>query len=468
MLSPVRARGMQAILLSAAAFLLVSPYQAQANVGEAFGFGSQSAALAGAGAAAADFGAFSTYGNPATLSVEKSKRLTISWGLLFAEPSFTPIDNVLVSNNVTAGSDLTGSIDQDYKSTFGQMIALSYRLFPETLNLTFGAITYFPIDDLAYMDTGPTLQPEYVLYRARTQRPQFEFGIGADLGSGFHAGVGMHLAYSLTTNADVTIATTNGTSSSMRLTSSLKPRAAPSFGLSYVPPVSNPAFSLGAVVRLPVSSANNITVKNTTRVVGTNLDFNFGGFSAIYYDPLSVELGAVIQEGDVGKLYLQGEFQAWGSFEPPGVNINQTAISSCGPGCPIAINPSTNPAYRFRDIFVPRVGQEFELGRSTIRLGYAYRPSILSELPTGNGNYLDPPKHIITAGFGYKFAHFLSFDVPCTLDLHGTYQALVSQHIDKVPGTNELGNSGDEKIGYPGYDAGGSVYGGGASITLAI
>jgi hypothetical protein len=465
----MRAASTFCVTLSLLALFAPAP-EASANVGEAYGLGSRAAALGGAGVSS-DLGGFSAYANPAALAADHGKRLTLNWGVLAMAPSFTAIDNVKTSNLVTSNSGATGSIDTSYKTTFGQELAFAYRLLPETLNLTLGLTMFLPLEQLAYVDTGPTLQPEYVLYRARTQRPQFDFGLGADLGAGFHAGVGLHIAYSLTTNAELVIQARTGSASSMRLSSSVKPKAAPYFGLYFQPESAHPAFTLGAVARLPVASANAIVVKNKSVLIGTtvDLDFNFGGFSSLYYDPLSFELGATLQEGDVGKLLLQLEYQAWGAFQAPAVTLDQTDLASCPSGCPTTIAPSLNPTYDYRDIVVPRIGQEFDLngGRTQIRVGYAYRPSILGSLPTGNGNYLDPPKHQFSAGIGYRFNRFLGFDTPCTLDVHGAYHLLVSQRIDKTPG-NESGNMADQKIGDPGYDAGGAVYGGGMSITLAF
>ena len=101
------------------------------------------------------------------------------------------------------------------------------------------------------------------------------------------------------------------------------------------------------------------------------------------------------------------------------------------------------------------------------RAGYAYRPSFLSAPPTGPGNYLDPAKHMINVGLGLNYASFIGLDTPCRIDFDLAYQALVSQHVTKTAG-NEVNDSTDSKIGSPGYDMGGSIYGGGAALSLAF
>jgi len=101
----------------------------------------------------------------------------------------------------------------------------------------------------------------------------------------------------------------------------------------------------------------------------------------------------------------------------------------------------------------------------TLRLGYAYRPSIMANLPDV-GNYLDPPKHMLTAGLGWKFRSLLGFAIPTQLDIHGAYHVLVTQLIVKSL-NDEFGYAG-YKIGFPSYSAGGAVFGGGVSVTLAL
>jgi len=117
---------------------------------------------------------------------------------------------------------------------------------------------------------------------------------------------------------------------------------------------------------------------------------------------------------------------------------------------------------------VPRFGEEVLLSETaTVRVGYAYRPSILKGVSNGEGNYLDPPKHMINLGLGLIYRHFMGFEVQNHVDFHFSYQYLELQHIVKTAG-NETGNASDPKIGTPGYDAGGNLLGGGVSLSLAF
>lgn len=326
--------------------LIASSYEAQANIGQEYGFGPRIAALAGAGAAF-DFGAFAAYNNPAGLSFPGDKRLLIEIGLIAMNPNFTPINNVIVENTYTSDKITYGSVDNDYRATLGEELGLVYRLFPDLANLTVGLAAFLPLEQIAYMDTGETFVPEYVLYRARTQRPQVEAGVGVDITPRIHVGAGLHLAFSLTSAGTVFLQTDPTKPSTMRFSSSLKPKVAPQFGFLYTStppsPAEEPRFTLGAVLRLPVTSDNSLYLQSGARAFGSfaALDFDFTAVSALFYDPLSVELGATFKETPRTRSYVQLEFQGWGGFQAPALNIQNPTNESCGGGpCGVEISPA--------------------------------------------------------------------------------------------------------------------------------
>ena len=450
--------------------LLCAISTASANVGEVFGFGSKIRSLGGAGVAGgAD--PFSAYHNPAALGMGTDKRLLFSYGLVSMTPSFLPISNVVTSNSFigdnVAGSPTSGNIDMtSYRPTFGQEVGFSYQLFPDTYKLTLGIATFLPLSQLAYMDTGEAYQPEYVLYRSRTQRPQIDMGVGADLGRGVHVGLGLNFAFSLTADATVFINTKSNSASSMKFASSVKPKISPFLGFLYTPPESS-AYTLGAVVRFPAVSDATMTLKSAARAMGPlgALDFNFMANSAIYYDPWTLELGGSLEHFGFGRFYAQIDYQVWNQFQPPALLVNQPDVSS-PPSTVLA--PGSVPALPLLNVVIPRIGEEITLSDvATIRAGYAYRPSFLATPPNGAGNYLDPPKHMASLGLGLKYKHFLIFETATLLDFNLSYHVLVTQHITKTTG-NEAADLTDSKIGSPGYDAGGNIYGGGVTLSLAF
>ncbi len=468
-----------ALTAISASFLLPS---AEANIAENTGFGSRTTALAGAGASWGA-GPFSTYSNPAELSAfsaselvstQKSPPLQASWGLVFLTPQFKSIQNVVLENNYV--SDKTparsGDVDTSYRDTFGQAFALSYRLSEGPSRLTVGLTGFIPINQLAYADTGETYIPEYVLERSRTQRPQFAAAGGMQITRAWSLGAGVGIGFALTGNGSVFLNTDPNKPSTMRFSASMKPKALPYAGLLYHS--AKDELTAGLVFRAPVSSPNEYTLNSGARAFGNlaALDFNFKADSALYYDPLSIELGgsyAVLQRT---RIVAQLEYQRWSNFEPPALSIQNPQTGACtGTGCSggIQISPSKNPSFNFNDTWVPRLGVEHQLNDDqTFRFGYFYRPGIIdpSQL-SGAGNLLDPPRHAFSAGFGWRFHHFLHLDTPFTLDVDAQFQTLQTQTITKSAG-NEAGTSSDQKIGAPGYQAGGKIFGGGLTLSWAF
>lgn len=452
--------------------LFCSP--ASANVGEAYGFGSRTAALAGAGVAHGG-DAYSAYSNPAAMAINKDKRLVISWGVMSMIPDFKDIGNVVISNDYVADEVKRGSVTtDDYRSAFGQSIGLSYKLFPEFQNLTLGLVSFLPLQQVAYLDSGEAFIPEYVLYRSRLQRPQFELGLGMGRAP-LYFGAGIHLGFSLNGNATVFLQADPNRVSTMRFASSLKPKATPYLGLFLSP--EDERFSFGSVLRFALSSPSNIKLQSGARFFGdlAALDFSLQSLATFYYDPMTLEVGGSWVYHPKARLFAQIDIQGWNMYEAPALSISDPNVNNCDttsntPGnCVNTISPSRNPEFDYKNIFIPRIAHELQLeGGIVLRFGYAYRPSFLKGLPTGAGNYLDPPKHMLNAGLGFGFNRFLSFDTPWKLDIHASYQQLKTQVINKTPGDENNAGTTDLKIGAPGYEAGGKIFGGGLSLTLAL
>jgi len=431
---------------------------AHADVGNMFGFGSRVAGLAGATVSGA-FDAFATYVNPAGLPHSAGEnRLAFSWGILGMNPEFTPIQSIVTTNDYTLDTVRTGDADLDYRATLGQVFGLSYRLEGEH-RVTFGVAGFLPLNHLAFVDTGDGFAPEYFLYRARTQRPQVEMGVGVDLGRGLSAGAGLHTGFGMTTHASVLLepGSSNTSPSSMRFSASIKPKASPTIGVLYA---REGGFSSGLVARLPLESRHEMTLNAAANII-TPLDFKFSGASALAYDPAAIEWGFSIPMTENSTFFFQGDYQFWRNFEAPVIVLTDI------PGEGMVISPSSNPSFDYRNILTAKAGSEIHLGGTIVRLGYAYRPGILKDPVTEAGNYIDPSKHVLQAGLGFRFMRFLHLPTDWRLDLHLAYHRFVNAHVTKTPG-NEVGDPAEPKIGSPGYDIGGKILGGGVSLSLAL
>jgi hypothetical protein len=115
-----------------------------------------------------------------------------------------------------------------------------------------------------------------------------------------------------------------------------------------------------------------------------------------------------------------------------------------------------------QNIFVPKVGFERSFEKTKVRVGYFWRPSPVKD-NLGPGNLVDPEQHVVTAGVGFNLKDLHLTEKDIVLDVHAQYHYLVRHHVDKSPGT-ETGTAGN-KIGGPGYDIGGQIYGGGFSLS---
>jgi hypothetical protein len=468
--------------LLAAALLAGGAPSAHANIGESFGFTSRSASLAGATIAWGGEGA-RAWTNPASLSGDDSKRLRISWSVLGMQPQFLPIENVVLENEYVSDKVETGDVDTEYRPTLGQALGLEYIISPSLGNLSLGFTGFLPLEQITYLDSGETFVPEYVLHRARTQRPQVEAALSISPLRELQIGVGMHLGYALTANAAVFLQTDASKPSTMRISASMRPKVAPVIGIQYrsADPVGpgqstlGPAFTAGAVVRMPLESGVAMDLSTGAQVFGSyaGVDLQFKALSTLYYDPLSVEGGFALRYSDRARILLQADWQNWGGYVPPALEIqdpsaecqNENPSTECG----LALSGGANPTPEMTNILIPRIGHEWQASEKlTLRVGYAQRPGIFKKAPSGAGNFLDPARDVFTAGFGWNFDHLLNFDVPATLDFHFAYHALRTQSIAKTQGDETDAGTGDIKIGAPGYDAGGNLIGGGLSLSLAF
>jgi hypothetical protein len=458
-------------------------FEARANIGDTYGFGSRAAGLAGA-TAGWGFDGFAAYSNPAAIGLlGEGRRFSVGLGTVMALPNFLSIGSVVTENSFV--SDLAdnqttvGSVDTNYRTTIGTVLGLAYRIAPNYPGFTVGLTAYLPFEAVAYMDTGESFLPEYVLYRARTHRPQVDAGFSAEIIKGLRIGIGGRVGFSLSSNAQVFLKTTAGHPSTMRFTASLQPKIAPYGGLLYSsdddPRSTRPgSFSIGTVVRGPLTSTNQMVLRANAQLFSTfaSLGFNFTAASALFYDPLTVELGGSVQYSSFGRIYAQIEYQGWGQFESPALTIgDQVTIDNCTPGnpsCGVILQPGRNPSAPTQDLVVPRIAHELTFGDWSIRTGYSYRASIFRNLPTGSGNFLDPPKHMLALGLGYEFKKAFLSEVPVRIDAHFHWHQLETQSIVKDPG-NELGQGTENtKIGAPSYRAGGKILGGGISLSLAL
>ncbi len=455
---------------------------AQANLAEAHGFGSRSSALAGA-TTAWGFDGMAASLNPASLTVNKAKRFQLTFGFVYSEPHFKAIDNVVVDNEVVSDAQgpIRGNVSvDDYKPTFGTVIGARFLVSPKYGNASLGLTAFLPLAHTAYMDTGYSFIPEYVLYRSRTQRPQFYLAGAVEPITGLSVGAGVQAAFEMKSDADMFLQTQTSAQkpSTLRFSATMKPKLIPYFGLLYVsnknereklvPETYNEndsagAWSAGGVLHLERKSESHMNLRTNGAFLSPlpAFLFQFRADSVMYYDPLTIQLGGSFVYLPKARLFLGADFQAWSQYES-----SAPVITPSGGGA--NMNAGGPPSSFTRDIIIPRVAHELFLGPWALRAGYSYRPSIFKGAPNQNGNFLDPSRDIFTFGLGRRLGTLLGEDLPCSVDFHGSFHSMRSQQIVKDSG-NELGQgSGVRRIGAPGYDSDGYVWGVGVSMTVGL
>ncbi|MBI2606936.1 MAG: hypothetical protein HYW49_12755 [Deltaproteobacteria bacterium] len=444
--------------------LVVSPEPAYAGSGDVYGYGSRASAL-GNTLLGGSNGAYATFYNPAANSARPGVGLSLA--AAYAHPKFKEIHGVTIENSATTaqGGTVTGDVDTEgYLDHLSQAVGFSYNFGEKWRSLALGILGSMPLGRFSYLDTGEPFKPEYYNYRATTQRPELFASLGFAAARSLHAGAGVKFAANVASSANYTVSGSAGTVSHGRMTTTVKPSAAPYVSVFYDPKYDapshpSPSWTCALTVRAPARYRLDVDVRSNARVLGPTNDFPivFDSSSTLYYDPLEADLAASLEPAPRWWITLELDWLNTSAYQAPTVSVVDT-------GSAIQLKNSVSSTPSMRDIFVPKLGVERRWNATTARAGYFWRPSPITD-NSGSGNLVDPEKHVFTAGVGFDLKKARVSERAIVVDLHGQYHWLVSQRITKSPG-NEAGSAGQGKVGSPGYDIGGAVYGGGLSVSM--
>ncbi len=403
------------------------------------------AGMAGAGSVLDRGGSYAAYYNPASMLLPEGKRFGLSFALVGFNSSFKPIENIVIENTATADSVAMGSVSTVYPATVGSVLGVMWQAF-DWQRVTVGLVAFFPLKEIAVLQTLDAYQPVYMLYRTRGQRPQIHMGISGALTEHLSFGLGVAGGFSLTSRANVFMNTRSLSASKMSFGSTLLPKAAPFFGFYW----DAGAIKTGIVGRVPLNTDNTLQLISNVKVATSSFPFDFISRSSLFYDPATIEYAISYKRGQV-RLLSQLDCQFWAPAPSMSLDVEPLAQGA-------SFQPGTPPSMEYRTIIIPRLGLEMQITDHTVlRAGYAYRPSILMRLPLGNGNYLDPNVHMVHAGSSITYGDY-SFDASLF------YHVLVISQITKTP-LDEMEQPG-QKVGSPSYMAGGGVFG--VSIGISI
>ncbi len=368
--------------------------------------------------------------------------IVVEFGFEYLHPNFGAINNVLIQNPQTSSvaTGVSGGVDQNYPDVFAQTINAKIVLNEEKkANLTLKS--FLPLNSLSQIDSGNTYLPEYVLYRAEKQRPRISVMGEMNLSDSFRMGVGLDLGFGVTTEATAYLLSGTGKYSNQRISASVKPKLIPIGVLEY------------EGYRFLVKAENKVNFSlNTTAgasvfpPLNASFDITYSTNSALYFDPWTFDLSHQYALGFIGldtwMLALGCSYQLWSGFESRAAVINNVSST---------FSNGLAPSFKTKNLFVPRVAINKSFGNQKFELGYEYKDSIFKETPSGNGNYLDPPRHSFQ--FGVIFPFSSGWDFSTSLQV----SRLAEQTVVKSDST---------EIGAPGYRASGWLYGGNISLTI--
>ena len=389
--------------------------------------------------------------NPASIHslLSPEHPIAVEIGVEYLHPSLPDISNIVVENSSTSttlspGQTKTGTVNGNYPDTIAQTLKVQALLDAKT-EFTVGVKTFLPLDGLSQIDTGNIYQPEFALYRSEGQRPRVLLSSGIDLGPDWRMAAAADVGFSVNAEANVFLQSGNGSVSDQRISAKIKPSLLPQLSLQFLQD-----YSLTA--RAENKSELQLSTTAGAQIYSglASVDFSYTTQSALFYEPWEFEFnGKNKLTSDVTVKYGVS-YQLWSGYEPRAAVIQSAIPVSCPAGagnCTPQFSSGVEPSFKARNIFVPEAAFDFALGRGdTLEVGYRFKDSIFEGLPTGTGNYLDPPRHDGIV----QFTHLT--EKGWTWNIHGQLSRLTTQNVVKSDPT---------EIGGPGYSASGWLYGGG-------
>lgn len=396
---PRPARLLPALAISAA--LGLGARGAAASPEDVFGFGPRSSALGATGAADAE-GYEAVYGNPALLSLARSRGLSVGVAAALFD---------LRARGRISYEPLHGSV-------IGAVLPLPFGgVLRDRLAIGLGFFTPFDL-----IVRGRILYPERLQFPLadRTQSVAVQAGLGVDLGHGLRVGGGFAALAAL--SGTVVVAT----DASGRIGTTVDDTLVASFG-----PIVGASLDLGESYRLGLAFRGAlvarfdvlITVKDLGSIVVPPL--NISGVAQ--YDPWQIALELARVKGP-WKAALGATYKHWSAF--PGMADATVRCPTVDPMTGMAFMDSCSarkpPAPGYHDTVVPRAGVErsFEPGASVamrLRAGLFFEPSP-APAQTKESNIYDEARAAFTFGYGVE----LGAPFPrLSLDLFGQAQALI-------------------------------------------
>ncbi len=391
MSEPVR-RGARGLAALAFAALVLGPTPARANFWDIYGFNPRAIGLAGTHTAIADDFTAIHY-NPAGLTAARG--VGFGFALAVTRPSLSldfdrpPQIQPLDPPNATA-------------ITFGSTFSLAGDGAAGRITLGLGISV--PTRSLLNGQALDPAIPHWTMYHALPERIVANLGVGVLPLEWLSLGLGVQLLAGLGGELDYELDVVAGRFSRKTVLFEISPQAAPIVGLELRP---IEGLRVGATYRRRMSADVDLPVSLVvTGLADLRVDTSF----VVQYMPDQVALGASYRYEPWGLLAsAEVTWAAWSQAPDPSVSSRLDVGGSLfeGTGIADALDVPAPGEERsvdlaFRDIWIPRVGVEKDLGDFTLRAGYALRPSP-APLQTSGTNYVDGTAHHIGLGSSLRW-----------------------------------------------------------------
>lgn len=430
-------RRLQCLLgFSAAVFFAQT---ASAGVFNYIGYGARNQALGNSTVAAPTDG-FSQAYNPALMAEQQG--VVFSASVEGATTSFAPISNVLTdTTTLGAATNTIGSPDMSTRDTFVFAIGYEAPLNPAAGRpVHFGINVVVPIQRVFEIDTPDMFLPEYSMYRSDTQRLVPGITLAKRLSDRFSLGLGAN--FFLVQGSSTRARLPTGGESTQNLTTEIDTGIAPMVGLLY--DVAE-HWKLGVNYRGNQNYQTQLNVDTQLNPGTGPTDILFTGNTSVAFDPDMFLLGGSYSD-DLDTYTAAARLELWNGYSGAAMILNFQSFSGSF--------SQTVPPSPFHDIIAIQTGYEHRYLHSRLRFGYVYDPTPVPD-QSGQTNIVDSDKHEFSAGYGWKWDHWL-MDGKLNVDICAFYDYLVPKTVTK---TNSA------FIGAPGYSIGGSIFGYGATAT---
>lgn len=422
--------------------LLVSGAGAKAEMASLFGIGQRSPAMGGTALIQGQYNPFQVYTAPAALGF--LRRVEFSFGAQYLDPRIKPYGQIVLNSSGTQGDFRDAGVLPGGGSVIGFALPLG-RVRP----LTLGGAIYLPFTTLIRVSGTPVDYPFYPLYTDISRNFFFVVGAGYEVVDGL--ALGGNIRSTTKSNTQYVLRSDNSINYSASAVEA-KSQSRLSVSVVYDRGRRNPdqPWSAGFMYRGKSGMENKLSA-DVSAFVPVQGELN----SMPSYTPAEFVLmasgklaGKYTFSGDVSRVKWSDYVSPYGSG-----NINSYVIGS---------RASTA---NFRDTTVYRFGmqQESVLGggfvkKISYREGYQWHPSPVPD-QTGDSNFADNDRHMITAGLGLTLDHPFRDEDVFDLDFFFQYNLLKDRAVRKAAANN---------IGAPGYNTGGKilVYGMGASMRF--